>query len=361
MNKVAVIIPSNFDNSGVPKVCIDLYNALGESYEFVFVVKDKDNDYYSNYVKEKGSRVYYLGESKRKYLRYVYRLLVRNFKIYQIIKNEKINILYTCSGYEAGFECYLASKLGVSKRIIHSHGIFIDRKGFNLIVRIYQKLGRILLERYSTKRVSVSAEAGRSLFCKKPFTVINNSVDIEKYRNVVHESHSGLELVQIGYFNANKNQLFTLTVLDELVRQGLNVKLTFIGYPMDKNYFDIMKQFISNNFLNDYVEFLPHDVEKEQVLGKFDFALLPSLHEGLSLVALECQATSVKVITSTGVPDCVNVGMMRKINLTDKQKWIDCILENMNTQWALDTKKLSNYSFENFKKSMQLVFDGESK
>ena len=52
---------------------------------------------------------------------------------------------------------------------------------------------------------------------------------------------------------------------------------------------------------------------------------------------------------------------MRKINLTDKQKWIDCILENMNTQWALDTKKLSNYSFENFKKSMQLVFDGESK
>ena len=175
----------------------------------------------------------------------------------------------------------------------------------------------------------------------------------EYFPSIQKDLHGGIILGQIGYYCDNKNQLFTLEILNDLVRNGKNARIYFIGYPSSEEpqYIGRMREYIHKNNLESHIKFLPSNFSKEQFFKKIDMLLLPSIHEGLSLTLMEAQFSNIFCLASSGVPKDVNFGLCKFIELR-KEFWIDAI-ESFNDLGQL--KPIRIYKKEEFEETLMSV------
>ena len=81
-----------------------------------------------------------------------------------------------------------------------------------------------------------------------------------------------------------------------------------------------------------------------------DIFMLPSLYEGLGIVAIEAQAAGLKVIVSNNVPEDVLItpNVLMK-NIENKEKWIKPILKLKNYERQNDCiyKEMADFDVSN--------------
>ena len=84
--------------------------------------------------------------------------------------------------------------------------------------------------------------------------------------------------------------------------------------------------------LKEYVKFLGQRSDANELYQAFDVFLLPSLYEGLGMVAVEGQVAGLPCICSTEVPNVAKIcGNCKFIKLEDnKSIWNDTILNSIN-------------------------------
>lgn len=322
--RVLLVVGGPLVNAGVPNVVMNIVRELHSEYTFDVLCLADGEGCHDKEFEAYGGTIYHV-----KTLEYAQHKLLFAKRMFQIrkavsdlLEQKTYDVIHCHCGIDAGICLKVAQKYGVRQRIAHAHGTYI-RKGRNYFLRFYNWLNKKMIVLYSTKRLACSELAGQTLFLGAAFDNVLNPVDVDFYHSTTKKQHSGLQLMQIGYYCKNKNQLFSLRIVKALLQKGIDVSIRFIGYASEPQYAESMKAYIVENALEERVTLLPSDADKRKHLSEVDYTLVPSESEGLPLVALESQAANVPCVLSNNVPADVNMGLAHYLSIEDLDAWVD--------------------------------------
>ena len=231
-----------------------------------------------------------------------------------------------------------AKKAGIPCRIIHSHSTSMYYKW----AIPYHRWNKRRVERCATHCFACSDEAGAWMF-NRGYTVIHDAIDLEcfsfrpeqrtKYRRELGVHDGELLIGQIGRLYATKNPLFSLEVLHEMLSQGKDCSLFFVG---EGNRADLHSKAKSMG-IEGNVRFLGLRTDVSSLINAFDVLVVPSLYEGLSIVTIEAQANGLAAVCSDAVPEeCILADNISRLPLSLGAKaWADAVL-------AADCKRTDN-------------------
>lgn len=211
------------------------------------------------------------------------------------------------------FSLKVAKECGVPVRIAHSHSTASKGEGVkNLAKNVLRPFSR----QYPTHLLACSEAAGRWLFGNAAVDsgmvhILKNAIDLKKFhfseirRTRIRRSlgipSDQVVIGQVGRLAFQKNQIFTLRVLQQLIREGdQNICLLLIGEGDDHL---MLKQKVSEFGLEGYVRFLGIRDDISDLLQGIDLMMFPSRYEGLGMVAIEAQVAGCPVLASDNVPN----------------------------------------------------------
>ncbi|MDL2250605.1 glycosyltransferase, partial [Lachnospiraceae bacterium OttesenSCG-928-J05] len=164
----------------------------------------------------------------------------------------------------------------------------------------------------------------------KKVIIIRNAVDLDEFlfnkktrisKRVELEIQDCFTLVHIGRFEEQKNHRFLVEVFKEVVEEVSNARLLLIGKGDAQR--EIEKR-VKQLGIADKVWFMGvrHDIN--EILMAADVFVLPSLFEGLPVVAIEAQASGICSFLANTITD--------EVALTDKMKFLS--LESGAKEWG---------------------------
>ena len=361
MKKVLFVINSHLANAGVPNVLMQIVRSLKDEFSFDIIVGSSKQGFYDEEFLSYGGQIFRhdLQDYSKSKLGYFKRGKQTANMVKSVLKQSKYNVIHCNNGEESGYALKVAKAFNVPVRIAHSHGKYFNR-GKNIPARLYKHIGKKYAVKYSTHRFACSNIAGETLFLGKPFQNVLNPLNVDNYLQVVKREHDYIGLLQIGYYYALKNQLFSVKVLDEIKNNGYKAKLRFIGFDNGSGYIKKVENQVKNKNLCDDVEFLPSDYDKLKVFEETDFLLLPSTSEGLPLVALESQSSNTYCLASNNVPNDVDMGLFSTLKINEENSasvWARFIIENKDKNLSVNKQKLQTIKTEEYIKKIVLVYN----
>lgn len=231
---------------------------------------------------------------------------IKNLQLFEeILKNNQYDIIHCHMHFRNLFYLKIAKKYGVKVRINHSHVSFENEK-------FTQKLKHFLVSpiicRLATDLWACSRDAGIFMYGKKNikkdnFYVMNNAIDIEKYKYLTSYRNSIRDELNlkdefvigcIGRYTYQKNYEFLLEIFKEIQKNEPCSKLLIVGarhnFGDDKN---VISLGIKENV--------------NEIMSAMDCFVLPSRYEGLGIVYIEAQANGMPTFASDKVPQDTSI------------------------------------------------------
>lgn len=356
MKKVAHIIKS-LNPGGVETWLKDLsYINNHEAYKLFFLLQSTEKSFYEDEIVKNNGIIekFNLEEGIFKY----------SFNLFKCLRKNKIDIIHAHVNLSSGWILFIAFLAGVKKRIAHCHNDKRkDYKQRGLIKKIYFFIMKLLVNIFSTTKISVSKTCAPSMFysntcykvipCGLSFKVNNSNIE----RKNLNLNKTDVVICHIGRFTDQKNHEFSLKIIEKL--HDKKYKLLLIGDGENKNKilalantYDISDQIIFLGLRNDVMDILINIV---------DIHILPSKYEGLGLVAIESQMAKKYTLVSNHVPTDTKISKLIEYLPIDSEcdikKWCDKI-ENYSLNTNLDTEDIhtqNKFSIEeNYKKIIRI-------
>lgn len=351
MKKVLFVSPTNLKKAGVPVVLLTIAKHLHLDYQFDVVVPTKDKGFFDKEFEEMGGRIIVCEMVDYNRHRILYSHLLRTSyykRIKQILNEGKYDVIHCNNGCLAGLFLKASFEACIPVRIIHCHGMYQKHSRYNFIKNIFEDQCLKWIDKYANKFVTCSDIAGKTLIRNGNVKCVYNPVNLDYFTKIKREPHEGLNLIQTGYFCANKNQLFSIEVLEKLINKKIHAHLYFIGFPIeDGTYYKKLIQEIDRKGLSSYITFCRYDVEKKSIYGKMDYFLLPSITEGLNISIMEAQASGIKSISSDNLAHEVDIGNCFFCK-RDPELWTNIIVDNQDEEFQIDKKKIDMLSEMSF-------------
>ncbi|MDO4197485.1 MAG: glycosyltransferase [Erysipelotrichaceae bacterium] len=238
-------------------------------------------------------------------------------------------VLHSHSRSYASIYIPIAKKHGL-KTIIHSHNTS-NGKGLSSVLKA---LLQYPLRKQADYFIGCSLEAGRWLFGEEVikqdnFSVLNNAIDTDKftYNYEIREKYrrqfnlkDEKVFIQVGRLDDQKNHVFMLDTFKEYLKSNPSDKLFIVGNGVNREKIDekIEKLGIGKNIV-----ILEKRNDVNCLLQMADVFVMPSLFEGLSVAAIEAQASGISCIMSDKVNNDVNItGLCRFIPLY-VNRWVE--------------------------------------
>jgi glycosyltransferase involved in cell wall biosynthesis len=196
----------------------------------------------------------------------------------------------------------LAKLNGIPKRIAHVHNSTCSHK-------IANKLLQPIMDSFVTDRLACSKLAKDWLFPKRPCTVLNNAIDIKKYEysKAIRKEYrdkfnlDGKFVVgHIGLVNNQKNHSLLMEIFAEIKKIKKNCILMLISGS--EKLTESLKEKAKRLGIDKDILFLNKRNDVHNLLQAMDVFVFPSLFEGLGLVLIEAQASSLCCVASDAVP-----------------------------------------------------------
>lgn len=325
--RILFINTINLEKNGISTFIINNARTLSLNNEVTILAPNKVSLKTKENLKSLGITIIQLPSRKQKLKSYFYNLI-------KIIKNKKYDIVHINGNSTTMAIELLAAKIaGYGIRITHSHNTKTEHP-------IINKILKPIFNYYVDYRLACSQEAGEWLYGDKKFTIINNGVDLEKLRPKTQErinirkklklAPNDFLLVNVGYFNYQKNQEFLIQMLPFL---DTSYKLLLIGNGTN---FVKCKQLTIKLNLEKRIIFAGVQNNIADYLSASDIFLMPSQFEGFPFALIEAQASGLQCLVSNRIT--------RKTNLTGNVNYLD--ISNFKI-WANKIKKISkniNYS-----------------
>lgn len=333
MSRIEVIHCFGKMNAGGAETLIyNVYKAIDKNrFHFSFLVFNSDSGFYDEDIKQLGGDIFYLPcMSDKGVWRYLNNLIA-------FFKEHKPDVVHSHMDWQGGFIAYAANKANVKKIIVHAHA---DQRIFkkNLFYKCLINLNKILIKKYATHRLACSRSAGESLFCQD-FKILNNGIDYYKFQHADLSKISELKeefnikpadivIGSVGGLSKNKNHVFLIDVFHDLYKFNSNYKLIIVGDGVERG---TLEKKVNDLKLFNAVYFAGVRKDIPEFMNVFDVFALPSLSEGLGIVAIEAQACGLPCVLSECVPSEVDF----------KQSPV-CFLPLIKSLWV---KALLNHDF----------------
>lgn len=192
-------------------------------------------------------------------------------------------------------------------------------------------------------------------------TYVYNGIDFSKFNNSVldkkNDNRDILEIPKksivmghIGRFSHEKNQIFLVRILYELLKIDTNFHLILVGDGNEKD--EVLKLSETLNIL-EHIHIYQSSHNVPFYLATFDFFLFPSIIEGLGISVIEAQACGLKCIISNSVPKEVIVSKStRQIDIQLIDDWVKYI---QNWEDNESTEIYTTIDEFNIKTTLQLL------
>lgn len=202
----------------------------------------------------------------------------------------------------------IAKKYGVKTRICHSHSTAMNSDILHLIKH---KMNRHVVQKYANVLWACS-EAAKSWAYEPKYAAqsrfIPNAIEVEKYlydeekRKQVRKE-LGVEgkyvIGHVGRMSEIKNQMFLLEAFVKVVQERPDSMLILVGKG---ELLEQVRARVKELNLEEHVLVLGARTDVYLLEQAFDLFVLPSLFEGMPVVAIEAQAAGVPCIISDHVP-----------------------------------------------------------
>jgi len=251
-------------------------------------------------------------------------------------EHPEYQILHSHSRSYASIYLPIASKHGL-KTIIHSHNTS-NGKGITALVK---DILQYPLRKRADYFIGCSRQAGEWLFGEKVvngdrFYVLNNAIDTDRftfdekvrneYRDMFHLKDEKV-FIQVGRMSEQKNYLFTLDIFSDYLKEDPSARLFLVGNGELREQIDtkICELNLQNN-----VTVLEYRDDVNCLLQMADFFLMPSLFEGLSVAAVEAQASGIRCLMSDRCDRNVNITGLCEFLPLQKETWIAKMKEDVS-------------------------------
>lgn len=240
-----------------------------------------------------------------------------------------------------------AKKYNIPVRIAHSHNT-----GFQTHNKIKIFVGNSMkknLNKNATHYLACSELAGNWLFGNsKDVRIIRNAVDLDQYKfdmkkRLEFRKQLGigdeLAVCNVGRLEKQKNHEFLLEIFYEVLEIEPSAKLFLIGTGSLKN--ELTKK-VELMKLEKNVVFLGFRKDVADLLQAMDIFLMPSLHEGFPVTAVEAQAEGLPCIfSSTITPEVKLLPETCFLDLdTNPKVWANKIIEIFKSYKRTDKKDI---------------------
>lgn len=309
---------------GTQTMLMNVYRKIDRSkLQFDFLVEYDEEQFYDKEIKALGGKVYRTNLRKDANVpRFtkVLRSLIRENR-YPIVHAHTYSIGY--------FVLKAAEKEGVVVRIAHSHNNKMGGTAVPLKVVM-----RALFPIHATHFMACSREAGEFLFGNRDFIVVKNAIDVEsfayseKVRDEVRRE-LGLErsfvVGNVGRLHYQKNQSLLLDIFAKILELRPDARLLIIGDGPLKSELLMKAERLG---LTERLVLLSNRSDMNRLYQAMDVFVLPSLYEGLGIVAIEAQASGLPTICSDGVAEDANVSpLFRRCSLkASSMEWAETIV-----------------------------------
>ena len=350
MKKILEVSCNGLTNGGVQQVIMSIVRNLYKEYHFDILVFTKEKEYYDEEFLSYGGRIFRIPRKqlfKGKELDFYFRGLNIFWRTYKLLKENGPYHAIHCHNYTESAMCVLAAKLaGVKIRIVHSHND-LSNVPYSKSRLLVQKIYKIILNHFATVKIGCSRAATNYLFDSNSI-VINNGIDLSRFKptdNTCLEHDGTFNLLHVGNFSPQKNQLFLIDVMKQLVESGNNYKLTLVGGKSD--YSIEVENRIKRYSLSDYVSILPPYTDIPEIMRESDLFLFPSRYEGLGIVLIEAQAVGLHCLVSNAIPPEADLGNIEYAKEDSVKCWSQAI-ESSKEKYAGKTYvDMSTYDIRN--------------
>lgn len=262
------------------------------------------------------------------------------------------------SGYRA-IPFFLCAKQNSIKRFaIHAHTAADETKKETKM----DKLNRKLNNKMATQKVSCGIKATSHIFGEKTAksgevfhipnsiepTEYTNDPDLGELKKTIIGNNDSIIIGNVARFHNQKNHVFMIDVIDELVKKNIDFIWLFIG---EGELQDEIKLRVEKKGLQKYTKFLGRRSDVNKLYKLMDVFVLPSLYEGLPTVAVETQAAGLPTILSETITKEADLGMglvsFVPISHTAEQ-WAAKILESKSISIPSNEIRVSIIREKNF-------------
>ena len=344
MEKIKIaMITNDLNINGISSVVMSYCKYLcPETYEITVICGSPVSNYNCGVLEQEGIKVYKLPSRKKKILQY-------HIKLIRILAQNNYDIVHV-HGNSATMVIPLsiAKVLKVKMRIAHCHSDKCEHPFLHKLLSIPFKLSY-------THAVACSVSAGEWIF-KEGYKIIINGIDTNRFRfseRLRNQTRKELYIADedfvyghVGRMNAVKNQEFIIDLFSIEASKNPRSKLVLVGTGPN---FEHIKQLVKTHQYRERIILYGECNDTSKIYNALDCFILPSLHEGFGIVAIEAQINGLPCIVSTNVPE--EVDFSRNVRF--------CSINRMS-EWITHMEKIEHYIIEQSSIEDRRRFFGEN-
>lgn len=301
--------------AGVETVVMNYYRHIDrDKVQFDFVTCSEKPERFDNEITNMGGVIHRLPSRSRKPIDYIKVLTnvieKNNYKIVHIHQNSASMVMDAFAAKKCRVPVIIGHSRNTRCNVLWQHYLF--KPFVNLLIK---------------RRFACSEGAGHWIFGNRPFTVINNAVDIDAFRYDPESRQrlreelgvSGIVIGFVGRFHEQKNVMRILEMFSKVLEKNDDAYLVMVGDgPLYKEV---------EERAGDRVLLLGKRSDVPKLLSAMDVFLLPSLYEGLPVVLAEAQASGLPCVLSDAYPAIDLIGRVKVLSLEETNDiWAEEIL-----------------------------------
>ncbi len=353
--RVLQFVSTVSSSSGVMRVIMNYIENLPHKdiiFDFVYFIDSKDS--YKSQIESLGGETYYIskGTNSFEFAINLYRFFKKN--------GGKYDWLHIHENYLTFFLKPLANSVGIKNIITHAH---LTQYSDRLLAAIRNKILCVPLSYMNIHKMACSKAVAQFWFSNdKEVFILQNKIDYLNYtfnyrKRAEARGELGVDkeivIGHVGRFERQKNHLFLISIFEKISLVYPNAKLLLIGEGSLKAEIELE---IKRRNLENFVIFAGVKKDMQAYLSAMDIFLLPSLFEGLPMVALEAQANKLPCILSEKITreTAVTEGVMFE-SLDKPEAWIqqiDFILKKGRTPRELTNRDRENLEISHMAKKL---------
>lgn len=315
--RILHIVPALY-SGGVGSFLLNYYKRFDKDlFQFDFVTHYDEGEWFSNDPLMEGSKVFYFKQAHEVgTFRYI-----KQFK--SVVKGGNYDIVHIHNGHLTGLLAMICKWYGARIIICHAHTTRCMNSKMDKLMPLLRWLSR----HFANRLMACGNDAGLFCYGTKDFVVIPNGVDFDYYKRSsddeilkLKESYGidkdTLVVGCVAQFTLPKNHKYLIKVFKEIHEKAPNTVLLLVG---DGGLIDDVKEQVRKYNLTKSVIFTGLQRNIPLILSALDVFLLPSIHEGLPVVAAEAQAMGLKCVFSENIDNTCdrNVGLMTFLPISE--------------------------------------------